>query len=100
MLLNRKLLKLNFIEGDFKMQNNKKVYNSFKSKGISPSDLSEYLFFRGSETSKNYELENEILIQSKSGKIKKLSSFGSVFLTVESTTMRFFCYPKSSRLNI
>jgi len=100
MLLNRKLLKLNFIEGDFKMQSNKEVYNSFKSKGISPSDLSKYLFFRGSETSKNYELENEILIQSKSGKIKKLSSFGSVFLTVESTTMRFFCYPKSSRLNI
>jgi len=94
MLLNRELLKLNYLEDGMKVPYNFKIFDSLKKEGVEPLETKKYFYFKGKETSKNYELNNEILILSRHGKVRKLSSFGSLFLTTKATTISFYCCPK------
>lgn len=94
-LLNRKLLKVVFMSESKETNDEESNIQFFTKQGASKSALKNYLFFKGVESTKNYELENEILILSKQEEVSKLSSFGSVFITTKAITKIFYCSPKS-----
>lgn len=96
-LLNRKLLRLTLKESKeiTKEESNIKY---FTNNGAKLSAVKNYLFFDVIESTKNYELENEILILSKLGKVRKLSSYKSVYITTKAITKKFYCSPKSNHV--